>query len=285
MHYDVINLRTFYAGRLGRRVFDALSARLSAFWPSSKSDQTHRITGIGYAVPYLEKLWPAAELTALMPAHLGVHRWSGMQSPGGNKAALIDEPGLPVADNALDRVLLVHCLEHSSDAAALLAEVRRVLTPGGRLVIVVPNRLGWWSRSEQTAWGSGLPFSHAQIRNLLQEAELVPMRWTACLFLPPFLWQAMAAFSPYLLELTERIGRSVFSRFCGVIIVEADKLVHAPVKGRKSRHRGRVYGGRPAFAPNVSSAVSSASRFGETALEPIKSGQDRRRSQPFFESK
>ena len=121
-------------------------------------------------------------------------------------------------------------------------------------MVVVPNRLGWWSRSDQTAWGSGQPFSPAQIKTLLLEAELVPIRWTGCLFLPPLLWQAMAAFSPYLLKVTEKIGRSAFSRLCGLTIVEADKLVHAPVKGRKSRRRRQVLGGKPAFAPNANSS-------------------------------
>ena len=255
MHYDVISLRIFYSSRLGRQVFNVLSAHLSELWPASKSDKNCRITGVGYAVPYLERLWTEADLTALMPAHLGVHRWSGVYAgTGDNKAALIDEPALPLADNSIDRILLVHGLEHSGDAATLLSEARRVLVPGGRLIVVVPNRLGWWARSELTAWGSGQPFSQTQMKTLLQDCELVPMRWTACLFLPPSIWQAIAVFSPRLLEWTEKIGRVAFNRFCGLTIVEADKLVHAPVKGRKSKRRSHLLGRKPAFAPNANSS-------------------------------
>ena len=105
MHYDVINLRTFYAGRLGRQVYDVVAARLAEFWPTAKSDKHCRFTAVGYGVPYLERLWPAGDITALMPAHLGVHRWAGPGDPNGaNKTALIDEPALPLADNSIDRV-------------------------------------------------------------------------------------------------------------------------------------------------------------------------------------
>src|SRR5947207_8712583 len=53
---------------------------------------------------------------------------------------------LPLGDAAVDRVLLVHALEMSRDAEALLREAWRVLAPGGRLLAVIPNRRGIWAR-------------------------------------------------------------------------------------------------------------------------------------------
>ncbi len=48
---------------------------------------------------------------------------------------------LPLADASFDGILMCHILEHFSPAErpAVLAEVSRVLTPGGKLVVVVPN--------------------------------------------------------------------------------------------------------------------------------------------------
>lgn len=46
---------------------------------------------------------------------------------------------LPFSDDAFDAVLLVAVLEHTREPGRLLAEARRVLKPGGRVVIVVPN--------------------------------------------------------------------------------------------------------------------------------------------------
>ncbi|MCU1485133.1 MAG: SAM-dependent methyltransferase [Actinomycetia bacterium] len=45
---------------------------------------------------------------------------------------------LPFADESFDTVLMVFSLEHIPDKDAALAEVRRVLRPGGRLVATVP---------------------------------------------------------------------------------------------------------------------------------------------------
>ena len=46
---------------------------------------------------------------------------------------------LPFRDQAFSTVLLVAVLEHTREPWRILAEARRVLKPGGRVVIVVPN--------------------------------------------------------------------------------------------------------------------------------------------------
>jgi SAM-dependent methyltransferase len=46
---------------------------------------------------------------------------------------------LPFADNAFDGIILCDVIEHVSDHMALIAELRRVLKPGGFLVILSPN--------------------------------------------------------------------------------------------------------------------------------------------------
>jgi SAM-dependent methyltransferase len=46
---------------------------------------------------------------------------------------------LPFAANSFTAVLLVAVLEHTREPWRLLAEARRVLKPGGRVIMVVPN--------------------------------------------------------------------------------------------------------------------------------------------------
>jgi ubiquinone/menaquinone biosynthesis C-methylase UbiE len=46
---------------------------------------------------------------------------------------------LPFADRSFSLVLLIAVLEHTSEPWRLLREARRVLKPGGRVLIVVPN--------------------------------------------------------------------------------------------------------------------------------------------------
>ena len=52
-----------------------------------------------------------------------------------------DGLALPVGDATLDAVVSVHTMEHVPDDYRFLEEVRRVLRPGGRLLIEVPLRL------------------------------------------------------------------------------------------------------------------------------------------------
>ena len=92
-------------------------------------------------------------------------------------AALVDEYEMPLPDAAVDRVLLVHALEMTTDAAALLREVWRVLAAGGRLLAVVPNRRGLWARMDTTPFGHGRPYSRTQINQLLRETWFTPTGW------------------------------------------------------------------------------------------------------------
>jgi SAM-dependent methyltransferase len=47
---------------------------------------------------------------------------------------------LPFDDASFDHVVSIGCLHHTGDLAGALGEVRRVLRPGGRLVLMVYNR-------------------------------------------------------------------------------------------------------------------------------------------------
>jgi SAM-dependent methyltransferase len=51
-----------------------------------------------------------------------------------------DALNLPFGDGAVDAVVLLDIVEHIADPAAALAEARRVLRPGGSLVVSVPHK-------------------------------------------------------------------------------------------------------------------------------------------------
>ena len=66
-----------------------------------------------------------------------------------------DARALPFRTGTFDGALLMHVFAHLADVAAALAEIRRVLAPGGRLGVVTPNRLFLRSIRLRPRWLTG----------------------------------------------------------------------------------------------------------------------------------
>jgi SAM-dependent methyltransferase len=242
---DVVDLRNFYAQRLGTVARRFVSRGIRARWTDTSA---LRVLGIGYATPYLGLFREEAErCLAMMPAPQGVVRWPSSRPA---LAALVEEDDLPLTDSAVDRVLLVHALEASSDPVGLLREVWRVLSGGGRLLAVVPNRRGLWARMDTTPFGYGRPYSRSQITHLLRETWFTPTGWGEALYVPPiargwFLRSAVA---------WERTGATLSAPFAGVHIVEATKQVYRAIPARRERRRF-VPSLQPVLAPAPGAAA------------------------------
>ncbi|MCK1795794.1 class I SAM-dependent methyltransferase [Streptomyces sp. XM4193] len=59
----------------------------------------------------------------------------------------LDDPGLPFASGSADAVLFSEVIEHLVDPDAALDELRRVLRPGGHLLLSTPNLAAWYNRA------------------------------------------------------------------------------------------------------------------------------------------
>jgi len=228
MTIDVVDLREFYSRRLGIVARQMINRGIRERWPGAEGQ---RVLGVGYPTPYLGLFREDAErCVAFMPAAQGVLKW-----PTGRPAlaALVDEFDMPLEEAAVDRVLLVHALEMSDDPEALLREVWRVLAPSGRMMAVIPNRRGVWTRTDKTPFGHGRPYSRSQITQLLRQTWFTPTAWGEALFVPPvsgswFLRSALA---------WERIGAAVSLPVAGVHIVEATKQVYRAIPAKRERVR------------------------------------------------
>ena len=225
---DVIDLRDFYSQHLGIVARRLINRGIRERWPSAKGQ---RVLGIGYPTPYLGLFREDSErCIAFMPAAQGVLKWPTARP---TLASLVDEYALPLPDAAVDRILLVHALEMSDDPAGLLREVWRVMAPSGRMIIVIPNRRGIWTRTDRTPFGHGRPYSRSQITELLRQTWFTPTAWSEALFMPPvtaswFLRSALA---------WERVGAAVSLPFAGVLIIEATKQVYRVIPARRQRIR------------------------------------------------
>ena len=232
MAADVVDLRDFYRSALGQVARRMIRRAIQRVWPDLKG---MRLLGIGYATPFLSALSSETERTlAVMPASLGVLRWP---AEGRNLVSLAEEGELPFADYSLDRVVLVHALETSEEAGALLKEVWRVLAGGGRVLIVAPNRRGIWARLDRTPFGSGRPYTMSQLSQLLRDEQFTPVGTDAALFIPPATSRMMLRAAPA----WERIGKRWFPTFAGVLLVEATKQIYAKPAATRAPRRRLVY--------------------------------------------
>ncbi|HVL72730.1 MAG TPA: methyltransferase domain-containing protein [Beijerinckiaceae bacterium] len=231
MSIDVVELRAFYANPLGdlaRRFVGPVVERLAG--PLAGL----RVLGLGYAVPYLAGARDAAERTlAFMPASQGVVNWP---TPGLSSSALVDLTMMPLPDASFDRVVLVHALEAVRSPEELLYEVWRILTPGGRIVLVAPNRRGLWARMDTTPFGFGQPYSRTQLKALMREALFTPESWAETLYVPPLpSWFCIRTAAAW-----EKVGKGLSLPFAGLHVVEASKQLYRPVPARRKGVESRV---------------------------------------------
>jgi 2-polyprenyl-3-methyl-5-hydroxy-6-metoxy-1,4-benzoquinol methylase len=83
---------------------------------------------------------------------------------------------------SFDAITLAHVIEHTHDPVGTLAECRRLLKPGRKLVLLTPNSASWGHRRYGRDWFSlETPrhlhlFNPDNMRRLLQDAGLAPLR-------------------------------------------------------------------------------------------------------------
>jgi len=246
MRLDVVDLRTFYASPLGLVTGRFLKETVRARWSNCSG---MAIMGIGYALPYISQFRDeAVRVIAFMPAEQGVVNWP---TSGASASALVETTALPLPDSCIDRVLVVHALEVSEQARELLTEIWRILTPGGRMILVAPNRGGLWSRVDTTPFGHGQPFSRGQLRELMRETLFSPIHWGEALYGAPFQRRFLLRLAPIL----ERIGARLSLPGAGVLVVEATKQLYRPVGLRRAVRRTLPLPAEPTLAPGGASVM------------------------------
>jgi SAM-dependent methyltransferase len=224
MPLDSAPLQEFYESRIGQVARRLISRRLREHWPNLAGQ---RLLGVGYATPYLRQFAEAERALAAVPAAEAVP-WG---NAGRGQMTLVEEQALPFPDAAFDCVLVVHGLEVAESQRPFLRELWRVLTPSGRLLLVVPNRASLWAQFETTPFGHGHPYSRGQLQRLLEQSLFTPEFWSSALCTPPFgRYRSVHAGNFW-----ERVGHHAWPRLAGVHIVAATKSMYVPVPAKEAR--------------------------------------------------
>lgn len=218
MFSSVYDFKDFYNSPSGQVVKTLVSGHIRAWWPNLTG---LRVVGIGYAQPYLTPFLNEAErCIAINPARRGACHWPREQK---NLTVLAEESELPLETNSVDRVLLIHSLEYAELFHSNLQEVWRVLKSNGRVLIVTPNRMGLWARSDWSPYGQGTPYSIDQLRWLLRDCQFTFERSRSALYVPPLRWRlvqkAANGFERFLPYVMHGLG--------GLHIIEASKQLYA----------------------------------------------------------
>jgi SAM-dependent methyltransferase len=124
----------------------------------------------------------------------------------GLRGVASDVRRLPFRDGSFDAVYSMGTIEHFRDPETALAEIHRVLRPGGRAVVGVPNRWDPFLRPMLAAalqavglygYGYERSFSRRVFRRMLETAGFEVVAETAILFVPGWLRMADLALHSY----------------------------------------------------------------------------------------
>ena len=127
-------------------------------------------------------------------------------SDDGLRATVADVRRLPFLDGSFDAVYSMGTIEHFHDPEIALHEMHRVLRPGGRAVVGVPNRWDPFLRPLMATvlqalrlygYGYERSFSRRAFRRMLESAGFEVVAETAILFVPGWLRMADLALHSY----------------------------------------------------------------------------------------
>ena len=185
MNLKINELQNFYTnsllGSFCSKNINTLIKKNEAFIVRENFNQEN-IVGYGYPIPYLDNLIKKnSNYLCLMPQNQGALNWPSKK----NKTIMVEQTVWPLESEISNIAMIVHGLENCDNPSKLLEEAWRVLVPEGHLFIVVPNRTGFWARSDLTPFGFGRPYSISQLSKILVENKFKILKTNATLLMPP----------------------------------------------------------------------------------------------------
>jgi len=195
---DVLAFGVFASDRrfkLRRAKFPFVAAQIAAL--AARLGRTPRVLDAGLGQAKLQRLFAVAHPDVAVAWHgLDLLRWrlELRRAVPGIRRVQGDVTRLPYADAALDAAVCSYVLQHLERPGAALAELARVVRPGGVVLVAVPNApqpLKLLNEAVQPAWTAwrrrrGRRFSYTpqvqfynlpRLRRLVRAAGLEDVGW------------------------------------------------------------------------------------------------------------
>lgn len=224
MMQDIVDLIDFYATPLGKTTATTIRELLNQLWPDINIDT---FLGMGYPIPFMPETSNIHRTIVFMPAQQGIIHWPDESK---NQSCLVNEDTLPLPNESIDRILIIHSLEHAEHIRPYLRELWRVLASNGRLMVIVPNRRGLWAQMDETPFGHGNPYTMTQLSRILKENQFTPLRSLRGLYSLPSHSRILKNISKVL----EKIGPLCLAKFSGLVCIEASKQIYCGYHAKKT---------------------------------------------------
>lgn len=222
MSIDIKNLVDFYNSPLGKESSYSINKDLDKIWTKIDNE---RILGLGYPIPYISNYLDKAErVLVLMPSFQGIYKWPTDKL---SLTVLIDEKRIPLPDQSIDKILVVHMIEHLNSLKEFLRETWRILVPQGKVIIIVPNKTSLWAQLDNNPFGQGSYFySLKQLKKILIDSFFIPKveKYSLCHLPIPIHYVINKSIFP-----SRKISELFFYKISGIIIIEVMKQTYSNI--------------------------------------------------------
>jgi len=137
-------LALFYQSPNGQRLDKEIASHLEGFLEDVNMPKRH-VLCVGHpgpkGVPIFEQ---GKSFSVLTPGFQGQNK---IVTGGLNRTTLGDEAHLPFMEASFDIAMICHAIEYMEDPMSFFEELWKVLSPGGKIILMVPNRAGGWKKA------------------------------------------------------------------------------------------------------------------------------------------
>lgn len=208
--------KKFYKTPKGQFLAQEISGAISVHWDETITKSSD-VLFVGYPFPgFLKTFKKAMSVSIFYPSRFLPGKFLKDEK---NITVHGDEAHLPFYPGSFNAVFVFHGLENMDDPVSFLEGLWKVLSPDGRLMLMVPNRLGGWKNSGVPGKESARATTQAETKKLLAHAGFSVLgSFGICYGLPVGFLRKL-----FFSKILKTLSGGTIAGFPGFIIFEAEK--------------------------------------------------------------